>query len=201
MEGRYLPLAHVAFSLALNQRVSNEIIHGFAVGHLYYYFIEVLPTVLGRPVLRVPQFFTLLIGGGEIVPEQQQNNSNNNRDNNRSSRQQQRFVRDHQGGTRAHSLAKEGNLEDLRNLSRLSPEIFHVQDNNSWQPLHEAVRGGFLDIINFLVVEQNANINARTGHQGRGPSALWWAESFHGLDHAVTRRLAELGADRIPPDE
>eukprot|EP00547_Thalassionema_nitzschioides_P012922 CAMPEP_0194262902 /NCGR_PEP_ID=MMETSP0158-20130606/46783_1 /TAXON_ID=33649 /ORGANISM="Thalassionema nitzschioides, Strain L26-B" /LENGTH=149 /DNA_ID=CAMNT_0039003067 /DNA_START=448 /DNA_END=897 /DNA_ORIENTATION=- len=115
--------------------------------------------------------------------------------------QQPRPQRRDNGGTEAHMAAKMGQLDQLQQLSSSlssSADIFHAQDANGWQPLHEAVRGGYLEIVNYLITAHQVDINART-NQNQGPSPLWLAESFHGLQHPVTVRLIELGAIKIGP--
>jgi len=196
IQGQYLPFAHIGFSFLMDNRVPIEILHGFAIGHLYYYLIHVLPIILGRPVLTTPRFLQLLLGGGDVQNHRLRDPRENN--NNGHRRQQQQLFRD-EGATRAHTAAKMGRLDHLQDILRTSPQTLHAKDNNSWQPLHEAVRGGFILIVNFLV-EHDVDINARTQH-GRGPSPLWLAESFHGLEHPVTQRLTELGAMKLSPLE
>jgi len=203
IQGQYLPFAHIGLSLLINHQVPIEILHGFAIGHVYYYLIAVLPIILGRPVITTPAFISILFGGGDggdddVHTHRLAGPGGNNNNERRQQQQQQQLFRD-DGATMAHVAAKMGRLDDLQDLVQTSPEDFHAKDNNSWQPLHEAVRGGFIHIVNFLV-ENDVDINARTQH-GRGPSPLWMAESLHGLDHPVMQRLTELGAIRLAPLE
>merc|ERR1740139_954211 len=89
IQGQYLPFAHIGLSLLINNRVPVDILHGFAIGHVYYYLIAVLPIILGRPVLTTPTFLSLLFGGGDgggVVHD----HTNDRRQNQR----QQRLFRD-----------------------------------------------------------------------------------------------------------
>lgn len=80
------------------------------------------------------------------------------------------------------------------------------QDVNDWQPLHEAARGGHVDVLKLLL-EINDNqtsrgnklkidINARTNGD-RGCTALWLAEQNHGADSAVSQLLRNNGGVSI----
>jgi len=85
---------------------------------------------------------------------------------------------------------------------------------NGWQPLHEAARGGHLDILKLLLeIDDNrddnlqnnnertvrrrgnklkVDINSRTNN-GKGCTALWLAEENHGEDSDVSQLLRENG--------
>ncbi len=39
-------------------------------------------------------------------------------------------------------------------IAAKSPEKLKQKDNNGWNPLHEAVRGGHLQVVKFLVKQQ-----------------------------------------------
>lgn len=64
MTGKYVPLAHVGFSLCLGHRI-NDIIHGLLVGHLFYWLVDVLPALWGKSVLSTPRFLVLLLEDGQ----------------------------------------------------------------------------------------------------------------------------------------
>lgn len=79
------------------------------------------------------------------------------------------------------------------------------QDVNGWQPLHEASRGGHVDVLKLLLEIQdnqrrnnrlNVDINART-NEGMGCTALWLAEQNHGADSAVAQLLRNNGGVSI----
>jgi ankyrin repeat protein len=40
-------------------------------------------------------------------------------------------------------------------------DIIHARDENGWQAIHEAARGGFLEVVKYLVV-LGADITATT---------------------------------------
>ena len=42
-------------------------------------------------------------------------------------------------------------------IAAKSPEKLKQKDNNGWNPLHEAVRGGHLDVVKFLLKQQGLN--------------------------------------------
>jgi Derlin-2/3 len=205
IRGQYLPFAHLFLALALGNRV-NEMLHGMLVGHFYYYLVEIVPTVLGRRVLTTPRILVDLLSSGPqdeerdhrvVVPPNDQNSARNNNNNNIM----RAFRED--GATRAHIAAKTGDLEQLRTLSA-SPEgraSLAAKDRNDWQPLHEAARGGYVDVVRFLLeFDDIVDMNART-QGGVGPNALWLAESSHGSEHPVSRCLQEIGAVGSGPQE
>lgn len=98
-----------------------------------------------------------------------------------------------------HIIAGRGRLEDVMFLVKNDPPSASYKDSNGWQPLHEAVRGGHLDVVQFLVGSAKVDINARTGNDGYGGSPLWWAKKFHGDDHSITTYLEEQNASNITP--
>jgi len=99
--------------------------------------------------------------------------------------------------TGAHNAASVGNLSMLRDFATNSPELLITSDQNGWQPLHEAARGGHLDVVEFLI-KKGANLNTRT-NKGEGGTPLWWAEKTHGKNHPVSKLLASKGAISVGP--
>lgn len=209
LSGRYLPFANLALQLAMQNPVS-QLVHGMLVGHIFYYCIEVVPAVAGRRVVTTPRI--LIDGANHLFGVQHEYRP----DAIQLQRRQQppprprertgidgptrrRFQAD--GATEAHIAAKMGQLDRLRRLAQTDPTNMGAKDNNDWQPLHEAVRGGHTEIVIFLMqFESIVDKDART-LQGRGPNALWMAEDFHGLDHPVTKRLQRAGATKLGPEE
>ena len=51
----------------------------------------------------------------------------------------------------AHTAASSGDLDALIALAKKNPESVKHRDNNGWTPLHEAVRGGHVDVAKFLL--------------------------------------------------
>jgi ankyrin repeat protein len=71
--------------------------------------------------------------------------------------------------------------------------------SHSWTPLHEAVRGGHIEVVKYLL-EQGADKDACTGVNGDGGTPLWWAKQTHGTDHEVITHLMDMGAIEMGPD-
>lgn len=60
----YLPFAYLALTIFMgNPYVA--LIHGMAVGHLYYFLADVYPRVSGKDLLRTPQYLIEQFGVGE----------------------------------------------------------------------------------------------------------------------------------------
>lgn len=68
-----------------------------------------------------------------------------------------------------------------------------------WSSLSEAVRGGHIQVAQYLI-DKGLDINFRT-HGGTGGSPLWWAKHLHGEDHKMVKFLESKGAKYIPPDK
>mmetsp|Transcript_9638 Transcript_9638/g.16016 ORF Transcript_9638/g.16016 Transcript_9638/m.16016 type:complete len:384 (-) Transcript_9638:83-1234(-) len=211
VQGRYLPFAYVGFSLALGNRL-NELIHGIVVGHIYFYLIEVAPTVLNRRILTTPRFLVDLLGGpgggaADYVVVDDFVADDSDEDVGLpppppapTAEEQREILRQNDGASDAHIAAKTGSLQALRVLARTDEgaHMLHARDRNDWTPLHEGVRLGDLGVVDFLI-DENVDINART-QEGRGFSPLWLAQATHGPDHPVTILLRELGAQEIDPE-
>ena len=172
----------------------HELLHGFAVAHLYYFLIAVAPVLMkGRRILRAPRILAELIGEeGNMMPEEYEP---------RQEQHQFEFRdRDRDGSTPAHIAAKLGNLPDMQQLVAATTSnagghrrrlLLTAPDQNGWQPLHEAARGGYLEIIQYLAVEQAQYVDLHaTTNSGQSPLSL--AQEFHGEDHPVTRLLLQI---------
>ena len=61
--------------------------------------------------------------------------------------------------------ASEGNLSKLQELAKVDPRLMHYADENGWTPLHEAVRSGHVDVVQFLI-NAGAGINDHTAVRG-----------------------------------
>ena len=96
----------------------------------------------------------------------------------------------------AVKFAREGNLVGLQKMGRYMPEVYHNMDPNGWTVLHESVRAGHLDMVQFLIGEQAIDKNLITK---TGVSPLSIAKEFKGLDHPVTKFLESIGAEEIHP--
>jgi Derlin-2/3 len=62
----YLPFATLALEVLMGHLYS-DIMHGIAVGHLYYFLVDVVPLVYGKDVLHTPQFLIDRLGVGAYV--------------------------------------------------------------------------------------------------------------------------------------
>ena len=89
-----------------------------------------------------------------------------------------------------HEAAALGDLPKVKSLLERNRELLHAVDQNQWQPLHEAARGGNTEVVKFLI-ENGADIGARTSNGG---TALWWARKMLDAEHSLIRYLEEIGA-------
>jgi len=103
-----------------------------------------------------------------------------------------------EGSTVAHRASAYYDLEALKEAVADDPDIIYKRDENGWQPIHEAARGGLVSIIEFLY-SKGADINSREGTNGKGGSPLWWAKQSLPKNHEALKRLVELGAKEIAP--
>lgn len=96
-----------------------------------------------------------------------------------------------QGRTALHVAAANGKLDEIEKLlNNHNTDILHAKDENSWQPIHEAARGGHLETLKYLV-DMGADISAKTNNGG---TPLWWARRLLDEDHGVIRYLESIGA-------
>eukprot|EP00804_Cyclotella_cryptica_P026323 CCRYP_007659-RB/>CCRYP_007659-RB protein AED:0.13 eAED:0.13 QI:185/1/1/1/0.5/0.33/3/2170/431 len=225
VQGRHVPLFHLGFGLLMGYRI-NEIVHGIIVAFVYVFLItedNSLAAMMGRRrLIYTPQLILQLFG--------EELDDGSSREN----------ITIQEGGNVLHHAAKvndlsvfQRQLEELESVLNSSSSSlasiaaasapFRQQDINGWQPLHEAARGGHIDILKLLleipdniqnddgrVVRRRGNklkvdINARTNN-GRGCTALWLAEENHGAESDVSQLLRNnggisLGYDDDPEEE
>jgi Derlin-2/3 len=65
----YLPFAYLAMTVFMGNAYM-DMIHGLAVGHIYYFLVDVVPVVYGKDILTTPQFMIDYFGVGEYRPRQ-----------------------------------------------------------------------------------------------------------------------------------
>jgi Derlin-2/3 len=65
----YLPFAYLAMTVFMGNAYM-DMIHGLAIGHIYYFLVDVVPVVYGKDVLTTPQFMIDYFGVGEYRPRQ-----------------------------------------------------------------------------------------------------------------------------------
>lgn len=106
------------------------------------------------------------------------------------------------GSNGAHYAAHVGDAETLAHIienPQHRKDMIHEEDNNGWQPIHEAARGGHEDIVRILV-EHGVDINERTDW-GEGQSVLSLAYEHHDEDSSFVAFLKGLGAVAIEWEE
>ena len=59
-----LPFAYLALTVFMGQSYM-DMLHGYAIGHIYYFLADVVPIVYGKDVLATPQFLINYFGVGE----------------------------------------------------------------------------------------------------------------------------------------
>jgi hypothetical protein len=100
----------------------------------------------------------------------------------------------------SHIAAAINDLDALSHLAVHSPSSLHKKDENGWYPLHESARSGHKDAAQLLI-ENGADLNARTGRYQDGQSVLNLALQHHGEDSEIVRYLRSVGAQDIPMEE
>lgn len=98
-----------------------------------------------------------------------------------------------------HQAASLGELELLKELARTEgrSELFKA-DHNGWRPLHEAARGGHVDVLEYLL-EEGAKVNERTNFNSGG-TALFWASKEPKKNAAAIALLEKHGGVLIQPE-
>lgn len=66
MKATYLPFAYLAMTVFMGQGYM-DMLHGIAIGHMYYFLVDVFPMVYGRDILHTPAFFIDQFGVGEYT--------------------------------------------------------------------------------------------------------------------------------------
>lgn len=66
MKAIHLPFAYLALSVLMGGLYA-DLLHGIAVGHLFYFLVDVVPIVYGKDFLHTPQFLIDQLGVGAYV--------------------------------------------------------------------------------------------------------------------------------------
>lgn len=92
--------------------------------------------------------------------------------------------------TDLHIAAAHGNLKRVKELLSSPNSDVDARDENGWQPLHEAVHGGHLEVTKLLLAH-GANISSKTNGGG---TPMWWARGTFAPDHPMITFLEGLNA-------
>lgn len=69
LKAMWLPFAYLAVTVLMGNSFW-DVAHGIAIGHIYYFLVEVVPSVYRKDVLHTPQLLIDYFGVGEYVPPQ-----------------------------------------------------------------------------------------------------------------------------------
>jgi hypothetical protein len=81
-------------------------------------------------------------------------------------------------------------------MVKTDPKDLHKEDRNGWRPLHEAVRGGQVEVVQLLLL-YGADLNHITK---TGVSPLNIAKEYLAEDHPMIYFLEGLGAKDVWPE-
>jgi len=68
VQGVYLPFAYLALNVFMGH-FYMDLLHGIAIGHIYYFLADVVPQLHGKDILHTPRFLIDQFGIGEYQPE------------------------------------------------------------------------------------------------------------------------------------
>lgn len=94
--------------------------------------------------------------------------------------------------TNLRSIAAKGDLDSMKGLLEdpRHVELLEFEDKNKWRVLHEAIRGGNLELVK-LVLNKLPEVNSSLGN---GKNALWLSKTLYPQGHAITDFLVSAGA-------
>jgi prolyl 4-hydroxylase len=92
--------------------------------------------------------------------------------------------------TDLHIAAAHGNVERVKQLLESPYCDINAKDENGWEPLHEAVHGGHLEVTKLLLA-RGANLSSRTNGGG---TPMWWARGTFAPDHPMVAFLESINA-------
>lgn len=93
--------------------------------------------------------------------------------------------------------AARGEVATLRRMLTRDANFLTYKDENDWQPLHEAIRGGNLETVRYLV-ESGADIGSTVAGGG---NAVWVAKQTLPANHEVTKYLLDIGIPDASEEE
>ena len=115
--------------------------------------------------------------------------------------------------TPAHLAAREGQLSELVAILRRDENLLNQADVNGavvvlvamlvvmcfvgWLPIHEAARGGHVEVIKYLI-EMGADLGTMTKHGG---TPLWWARRMLPAGHSALQYLEQINAPDLVDNE
>lgn len=96
------------------------------------------------------------------------------------------------GRSALHDAAATGDLKAIQALLHdiKDTDIIHSRDENGWQAIHEAARGGYVDIVKYLI-DMGADMGAQTE---TGGTPLFWARDYLDAEHELIEYLVSIGA-------
>lgn len=77
MKAMYLPFAYLALTIFMGNGYF-DMLHGLAVGHLFYFLVDVVPQVYGKDFLQTPLFLIDYFGVGHYTPDRPTPEARNN---------------------------------------------------------------------------------------------------------------------------
>lgn len=93
-------------------------------------------------------------------------------------------------GEKARVAAALGDLPLLQKLIAQDASLVHAADENKWQPLHEAIRDGNLEVVKYLI-SAGSDLKWKVNS---GLTALAVARSLLSKNHEVINYLVSIGA-------
>jgi Derlin-2/3 len=67
IKGQYLPFIYIGFNLVMGSQYM-DLVHGLVIGHLFYFLVDIVPSLYGKDILHTPQFLINYFGVGAYVP-------------------------------------------------------------------------------------------------------------------------------------